>query len=74
MSEKGKTTENVVVQTMTENVCIGRIPVMVKSRFCHLSGLLNENLRNKEDCGFDIGGYFIIKGSEKVQNTLLRMR
>ena len=63
------TTEKEVVQTMTEKFCIGRIPIMVKSRFCHLSGLSDEKLRSKEDCAFDIGGYFIIKGSEKVGNT-----
>lgn len=57
---------------MNENVRIGRIPVMVKSRFCHLSGLSDENLRSKEDCAFDTGGYFIIKGSEKVMITQLR--
>lgn len=65
----GKATEKVVVQTTSQTVCIGRIPIMVKSRFCHLSGLVDEKLRSKEDCAFDIGGYFIIKGSEKVRNT-----
>lgn len=58
---------------MNENVRIGRIPVMVKSRFCHLSELSDENLRSKEDCAFDTGGYFIIKGSEKVMITQLWM-
>lgn len=47
-------------------VLLGRIPVMVKSSLCHLddSGSSREPL--KGDCCLDPGGYFIIKGSEKV--------
>ena len=43
------------------NIIIGKIPIMVRSKYC----VLNE--KNKEDeCIFDLGGYFIINGNEKV--------
>ena len=61
--------DQIVLQSMTETVCIGRIPIMVKSQYCHLSGLSDEKKKGKEDCAFDLGGYFIIKGSEKVRKT-----
>lgn len=66
-SEKSKTAEKVTIQTMAEEVCIGRVPVMVKSKICNLSDVTDPAVRGREDCAFDIGGYFIIKGSEKVR-------
>lgn len=49
---------------------------MVKSRFCHLHtlpeialtqrGASAPTMSLRGDCPFDTGGYFIIKGSEKV--------
>lgn len=43
---------------------IGRIPVMVKSDLCWMKGA------EKGDCDFDHGGYFLIKGAEKVSLKL----
>jgi len=40
---------------------IGKIPIMIKSKYCNL----NFSKSNKE-CLYDPGGYFIISGSEKV--------
>lgn len=54
------------IDTQTDTICIGKIPVMVNSSFCHLSGLTEKELIAKGQCSFDVGGYFIIKGSEKV--------
>lgn len=42
------------------DVIIGRIPVMLKSDLCWMNGV------EKSDCDFDYGGYFLIKGAEKV--------
>ena len=43
------------------NIVLGKIPIMVGSKYC----VLNE--KNREDeCSFDLGGYFIINGNEKV--------
>ncbi len=49
-----------------ENVLIGEIPLMLRSNKCYLSGL--DGYRVGE-CNFELGGYFIIDGSEKVLLT-----
>lgn len=51
--------------TQQSKVFLGRIPVMVKSSLCHLDPQSSHE-RLKGDCSFDSGGYFVIKGSEKV--------
>lgn len=45
---------------------IGRMPVMLKSKFCHLHGLNREELIKHGEDPDDPGGYFIINGTEKV--------
>jgi len=50
----------------TEKVLLGRIPIMIKSRFCVLDKLLPRALLKFGECLADPGGYFIINGSEKV--------
>ncbi|KAG8043689.1 hypothetical protein GUJ93_ZPchr0458g22674 [Zizania palustris] len=64
-SEKAKTgndhfgyKKNITNETHIIN--IGRLPVMVKSNLCWLHKL------KESDCQFDLGGYFLIKGMEKV--------
>jgi len=48
------------------NVEIGRIPIMVKSKWCNLNGMSKADLiKNYEDPA-DSGGYFIINGNERV--------
>ena len=49
-----------------EKILLGRIPIMVKSRFCVLDKLLPRSLLKFGECIADPGGYFIINGSEKV--------
>jgi DNA-directed RNA polymerase subunit B len=45
---------------------LGKIPVMVKSKYCNLSGMTKEELiKNFEDPS-DPGGYFIINGNERI--------
>lgn len=44
------------------NVLLGKIPIMVGSKYCITS--IHEN--NTDECPFDFGGYFIINGNEKV--------
>lgn len=50
-----------------QNVCIGKIPIMVRSKACILSQMpgIAEGEGNHE-CRYDYGGYFIINGNEKV--------
>ncbi len=47
-------------------VQIGNLPVMLKSKYCHLNKLDREGLIDKGEDPNDPGGYFIINGSEKV--------
>jgi len=48
-------------------VFLGKVPVMVRSKFCHLRVLEDQEIiRNAKECTFDQGGYFIINGGEKV--------
>ena len=45
---------------------IGAIPIMVHSKRCVLRGLDSVKLSELGECPYDQGGYFIIKGKEKV--------
>jgi DNA-directed RNA polymerase II subunit RPB2 len=54
------------VSTTHTRVVIGRIPIMLKSKKCSLSGLTPEEIVEKGECARDPGGYFIVKGKERV--------
>ena len=43
-----------------KNVLFGKLPLMVNSKYC----MSNKSINN--DCKYDIGGYMIINGNEKV--------
>ena len=45
---------------------IGKIPVMLKSKYCHLNGLSKEKLVEHNEDANDPGGYFILNGNERV--------
>ncbi len=45
---------------------IGSIPVMLKSKLCHLNKMTREELITAGEDPDDPGGYFIINGTEKV--------
>jgi DNA-directed RNA polymerase II subunit RPB2 len=45
---------------------IGRIPVMLKSKWCNLAGMREAEMPYSHECLHDQGGYFIVKGTEKV--------
>ncbi|MEM0444858.1 MAG: DNA-directed RNA polymerase subunit B [Nitrososphaerota archaeon] len=49
-----------------ERVMIGSIPIMVKSSICPLSRMTPEELASIGEDPLDLGGYFIINGSERV--------
>lgn len=54
-------------ESTVPGVCIGKIPIMVRSKVCVLTQIpaLGEGEGNNE-CRYDPGGYFIINGNEKV--------
>ncbi|KAJ1640261.1 RNA polymerase II core subunit [Pavlovales sp. CCMP2436] len=45
---------------------IGRVPMMLKSKFCLLHDANGKELTEFGECPLDPGGYFVINGSEKV--------
>ncbi len=53
-------------QVDSETVEIGRIPIMVKSKVCNTYGMNDEELIDNYNDSMDPGGYFIIKGNERV--------
>lgn len=48
------------------NLPIGRMPVMLRSSNCVLSGKTPSEMAKLNECPIDPGGYFIVKGVEKV--------
>lgn len=54
-------------QIVSKNgIQIGRIPVMLRSEKCVLHGKNPLELAALKECEYDPGGYFIVKGTEKV--------
>jgi DNA-directed RNA polymerase II subunit RPB2 len=60
MVSNGKDTQ------IEEKVLIGKIPVMLGSKYCHLYNRSTEFRTEVGECAMDRGGYFIVNGSEKV--------
>lgn len=56
-----------------EDVALGQIPLMVKSSLCYLSPMSSDELFACGECRFELGGYFIITGAEKVLLTQERL-
>jgi len=53
-------------QVDSETVEIGKIPIMVKSKVCNTYGMSDSELIENYNDAMDPGGYFIIKGNERV--------
>ena len=49
-----------------KDILIGKIPLMLRSRMCYLTGMDGYSVG---ECKFELGGYFIIDGAEKVLLT-----
>ena len=45
---------------------IGRMPMMLRSSNCTLAGISPAEMAQKNECPYDCGGYFIVRGNEKV--------
>ena len=55
---------DLINEKLFKNVKLGYIPVMVQSNICSLS--IDIKKKEKGECMYDHGGYFIIDGKEKV--------
>lgn len=62
----GEQKEKVIPKNF-ENILIGEIPLMLRSRLCHLTAINDPDITG--ECKFELGGYFIIDGAEKVLLT-----
>lgn len=49
---------------------VGRLPIMLKSKYCHLNTLKEEELINSGEDPDDPGGYFVLNGNERVLITV----
>jgi DNA-directed RNA polymerase beta subunit len=59
--------ESEVVEVPTfQNISLGRIPIMLGSKFCILSEQVNKTRSEMGECQYDTLGYFIINGGERV--------
>lgn len=52
-------------------ICLGDVPIMVRSQNCHLYGLNEEELVRKKEDMAEFGGYFIINGNERLIRMLI---
>ena len=64
--------EKITEQTNHRRIPIGRTPIMLRSDRCNLSKMKKENRVNVGECEYDSGGYFIIRGNERVLVSQLR--
>src|SRR3989344_4722192 len=58
------------VQRENFTIEIGKLPIMLKSKYCHLNGLKREELITNFEDPDDVGGYFILNGNERVLITV----
>ncbi|MEK6948307.1 MAG: DNA-directed RNA polymerase subunit B'' [Nanoarchaeota archaeon] len=58
------------VQRENFTAMIGKLPIMVRSKYCHLYGMKREELIQKGEDPNEAGGYFIINGNERVLITV----
>lgn len=49
-----------------QDLVIGRMPIMLRSRKCNLYGKSHDEITALRECPLDPGGYFIVKGVERV--------
>ncbi|MBW2993243.1 DNA-directed RNA polymerase subunit B'', partial [Candidatus Woesearchaeota archaeon] len=54
------------VQRESFTTMIGNLPIMLKSKYCHLNNMSREELIKHGEDPDDPGGYFVINGTEKA--------
>jgi DNA-directed RNA polymerase II subunit RPB2 len=70
----GEYLENEDIQSQIfSKINIGKMPIMIKSKYCILNQKPNFNLKLEGECPYDKGCYFIISGNEKILIAQERM-
>jgi DNA-directed RNA polymerase II subunit RPB2 len=72
ITEKIYDEEKLVEENYHRRISIARIPIMLMSSKCNLVSLSNNERIKAGECENDRGGYFIIKGNERVIISQLR--
>jgi len=62
---------NLTVRKLYREILFCKIPCMVRSRFCHLTSSPTPAV---SECWYDEGGFFVIKGQERVINVQEKVR
>ena len=57
---------DIIKEHEINKLSIGKIPIMVRSKYCSLKDRNDSERIDVKECEFDQGGYFIIGGGEKV--------
>lgn len=60
------------ITTIHKRIVIGRIPIMLRSSRCYLQNMTPEERIKAGECEYDQGGYFIVKGKERVLISQMR--
>jgi len=58
------------IQRELFTIQIGKMPIMIRSKYCHLNGLKKDELIKCGEDPEDSGGYFILNGNERVLITV----
>ncbi|KAJ2006955.1 DNA-directed RNA polymerase III complex subunit Rpc2 [Coemansia thaxteri] len=53
-------------KVIRKGVVIGRMPIMLRSARCVLTGQSDAEMARMQECPLDPGGYFVVRGTEKV--------
>ena len=64
--------DNLPVQHLTRKM--GNVPIMVKSRLCHLRHMTRTQLVAAKEESTEMGGYFICNGIERIIRMLIQQR
>ena len=64
-NEASNEASKVITKTF-EKINMGRIPIMLQSNLCVVSGATMEMKKQMGECPYDQGGYFVVEGQEKV--------
>ena len=67
-----QTKEYITEVKKLNNINLAKIPIMVRSKYCVLAS--NQScVDNINECQYDVGGYFVVNGNEKVVISQDRM-